>query len=140
MDKPGEFKITEENVVYRPKTQGRLPITEADWNRLKRIAAAIVPGRLLYQTVSNLAFGVSGSAFVTLVGYFFITDLPKWIFPATLGTLAVFSIIGLGFLALDGQQRKLIASSVAYLTSEMEELEKGFQRPEPLPPEPSSRS
>jgi len=125
-DKPS-VSFTQNYIIYRPLEQGVYPIRESEWRRLKSLISAIVPQSRVYQNLSSISFGVFiSSAFQVMT----ISSPPpsNWILPTTWSIFAVSLLVSIFLLLLDREHRGFIQTSTKGVISEMELLEKDFEK------------
>ena len=122
------FKFSQEYVVYKVKKEGVYPIKESDWRRLIRLIEGIIPNQRLFQVFASIAFGIFASAIFSLIAFNSAKDLDSWVKPTTWVIFFVSLIIGTGFLILDNKQKEMITYSTNDVLTEMEEIEKSFDK------------
>jgi hypothetical protein len=128
--KMGDFKFSQDYVVYKAKKEGVYPIKETDWSRLKRIITGIIPNKNLFQILSSISFGIFGSAIFSLIAFSTADNLGEWVLPTTWVIFCVSLIAGIGLLILDKQQKDIISYSTTDVLTEMGEIEKSFDKPD----------
>lgn len=124
----GEFKFSQDYMVYKTKKEGIYPIKESDWSRLKRFIGAIIPNKSVFQILSSIAFGIFASAIFSLIAFNSADNLDKWVKPTTWTIFFVSLIAGVGLLILDNIQKNLITKSTTDVLTEMSEIEKSFDK------------
>ena len=124
----GDFKFSQDYVVYKAKKEGIYPIKETDWTRLKRLVTGIIPNKSLFQILSSISFGVFASAIFSLIGFNTAENIALWVMPTTWVIFAVSLIAGIGLLILDRQQKEMITYSTKDVLTEMTEIEKNFRQ------------
>jgi len=124
----GDFKFSQDYVVYKAKKEGIYPIKETDWSRLKRLVSGIIPNKNLFQILSSISFGVFGSAIFSLIGFKTAEKLDGWVMPTTWVIFSVSLIAGIGLLVLDRLQKEMITYSTKDVLTEMTEIEKSFDK------------
>lgn len=125
-----DFKFSQEYVLYKSKKEGVYPIKETDWYRIKRLIRGIIPNKNNFQTLSSTSFGFSASAIFSFIGFMTVEKLNKWIIPITFLLSTISLLAGIGFFFLDRFQNKMITYSTADVLTEMQEIEKLFDKPD----------
>ena len=124
----GDFKFSQDYVVYKAKKEGIYPIKETDWTRLKRLVTGIIPNKSLFQILSSISFGVFASAIFSLIGFNTAENIALWVMPTTWAIFAVSLIAGIGLLIVDRQQKEMITYTTKDVLTEMTEIEKTFDK------------
>ena len=123
-----DFKFSQDYFVYKAKKEGVYPIKETDWSRIKRYVTGIIPNKSLFQILASISFGVSVSAFFSLIGLYTAEKLDYWVMPTTYVIFFVSLIAGIGLLILDRQQNEMITYSTNDILTEMTEIERSFDK------------
>ena len=121
-------KFTQDYVLYTPRQQAVYPVSETDWERIKRRIKAIVPVKRHFEAASSFCAGVCGSGVLALIGLYSAMTLPPWVKPATWGVTIVAGVLGFAFHSLDNQQKVIVTTSTEDVIGEMEVIEQSFVR------------
>lgn len=121
-------RFTQDYVVRTPRESAIYPISEADWERLKRIVRGIVPARRVFQNLGSAALGIFGSGVLALVAFYSTPNLPAWVVPATWAITGASLVLGSGFYVLDSLQRDLLMTSTDDVIEEMKIIETHYPR------------
>lgn len=123
-----EFKFSQDYIVYPPVEQGVYPISESEWNRIKRMLENVKTPSKVYSVLSSLFFGVCISAFFSYLALKTAMSIEPWLIPTTIAVLISSLILGFVFLQVDIKQRKSVEGSVSMVLDEIKYIEKNYQR------------
>jgi len=124
------FTFTQDYYVFQAKPVGVYPMKETDWDRLKRMIKSIIPNKRIFQVLYSIAIGIFCSSIFSLIAFYITTNVPNWALMTNWIISIVSLIIGSGFVLLDIQQKEVINQSTESVLSEMEIIEKTFDKPE----------
>jgi hypothetical protein len=120
------LKISQETSILLPRQQGGYVISKEDFERLKRMAARVVPAMSLYQNVYSVCFGNIPTVILALFGFYSTTGTPTWALNISWIMLVSLPIVGVGFLILERQQKKIIQFSAQDLKDEFSVIESRY--------------
>ena len=123
-----DIKFSKDYFIYPPKSQGVFPIQESDWNRVRGLIKSIIPGKKIYSTIASIMFGVSISSVFSLFNFYQLENLPDWTLPTNWTILIGSLVVGVALLIIDAQQKEIIKISSDFILSEMETIEKNFDK------------
>jgi hypothetical protein len=125
------WERSDQIAVPAAEAEGRLAIREFDWKRLKsKVKRCSRPSSKL-PVAYSIAFGVSGSAFLSLIAIHNAEGLGAWVFPLYLIT-GIFSLLfGCACIYLESKNDSAATDESTDLLAEMEELEKMFPSSSP---------
>lgn len=86
------LKITEDQNLYVKKVEGIYPIRESDWTGIKKMVSEIKCPNKGYELGASFCAGLSGSAFLAVLGIWNTEVSNGWIKLALIG-IAIFSLI-----------------------------------------------
>jgi len=124
------FTFTQAYYVYQAKPVGVYPMKETDWERLKRMISAIIPNKKIYQVLYSIAIGIFCSSIFSLIAFYITKNVPNWAMMTNWIITIVSFIIGIALIIIDNQQKDLISQTSESVLSEMEIIEKTFDKPE----------
>lgn len=130
MTDPSDLKFTQDYLVYRPRRQGVFPISEVDWNRIKRMLQAVVPPSRTWQNLASAMLSIGFSGILSLVGFSLAKNLPAWIVPTVLAIIVSSFVLAGSFFLIDRQSGRMREGSVAAVQAEMDSIEQAFVRAE----------
>jgi len=125
----GSLRYTPTVSIAVPQSgvENRIGIRKADWLRIKRALTRCqnnsMPGRSGWYFC---LFGISGSAFLTVIPLAFSTGLPSWVVPAYICVAIGSGIVGLALVLIDRKLKTIRSDRLAELKGEMEEIEASF--------------
>ena len=121
-----EINFTQDYIVYSIKKEGVYPLPESDWERLKNLIKKIIPETKLFHVIASVAFGIIISSIFSLITFYSVQNLNKWIIPINWAILIASFVIGFALVMIDNQQGKIIKLSTTIIIEEMQEIEKKF--------------
>ena len=121
-----EINFTQDYIVYSIKKEGVYPLPESDWERLKNLIKTIIPETKLFNVIASVAFGIFISSIFSLITFYSVQNLNKWIIPINWAILIASFVIGFALVMIDNQQGKIIKLSTTIIIEEMQEIEKKF--------------
>ncbi|MGI5064432.1 hypothetical protein E4N95_13355 [Treponema denticola] len=121
-----EINFTQDYIVYSIKKEGVYPLPESDWERLKNLIKKIIPETKLFNVIASVAFGIFISSIFSLITFYSVQNLNKWIIPTNWAILIASLVIGFALVIIDNQQGKIIKLSTTIIIEEMQEIEKKF--------------
>ncbi len=121
-----EINFTQDYIVYSIKKEGVYPLPESDWERLKNLIKKIIPETKLFNVIASVAFGIFISSIFSLITFYSVQNLNKWIIPINWAILIASFVIGFALVMIDNQQGKIIKLSTTIIIEEMQEIEKKF--------------
>ncbi|WP_313236482.1 hypothetical protein [Sphingobacterium multivorum] len=125
-----ELKFSQDYKVYRTKKENVYPIKESEWERIKRYIKDLKPQKKNFQVLSSVSFGIFGSAFLSMIG-FYSTKETSIIIISIGWIITIISLLsGWGFNTLDNLQKDITTKNSDEIISEMENIEKAFEKEE----------
>ena len=121
------IKITHENTVRRPKEESSIPVSDADWLKLKKFAQRIVKPTNYYQLGYGFLFGVTASGVIGLIALYGGQFENIWVLPITWVITVGALLIGIALVFLDNRDKSLTVGSVNNLLEEMGDIEKKYE-------------
>ena len=121
-----EINFTQDYIVCSIKKEGVYPLPESDWERLKNLIKKIIPETKLFNVIASVAFGIFISSIFSLITFYSVQNLNKWIIPINWAILIASFVIGFALVMIDNQQGKIIKLSTTIIIEEMQEIEKKF--------------
>ena len=121
-----EINFTQDYIVYSIKKEGVYPLPGSDWERLKNLIKKIIPETKLFNVIASVAFGIFISSIFSLITFYSVQNLNKWIIPINWAILIASLVIGFALVIIDNQQGKIIKLSTTIIIEEMQEIEKKF--------------
>ena len=92
----------------------------------KSIPKKIIPETKLFNVIASVAFGIFISSIFSLITFYSVQNLNKWIIPINWAILIASFVIGFALVMIDNQQGKIIKLSTTIIIEEMQEIEKKF--------------
>lgn len=74
----GQYTISNEQILYRPKTESVYPICMSDWDRLKRALKTIQLPKRLYGFLASGCLGLFASALISVIDMYNRTEVADW--------------------------------------------------------------
>lgn len=123
------YTISNDQILYRPKTESVYPICTSDWDRLKRVLKTIQLPIRLYGFLSSGCLGLFASAFVSVIDMYNRTEVADW-FKITIWCIFIISLIlCIVFYCLDKQMIEDNHKSSKDVLTEMEFIESKYNPP-----------
>ena len=97
-------------------------------HRVRGLIKSIIPGKKIYSTIASIMFGVSISSVFSLFNFYQLENLPDWTLPTNWTILIGSLVVGVALLIIDAQQKEIIKISSDFILSEMETIEKNFDK------------
>jgi hypothetical protein len=98
----------------------------ADWKRLKRSITEASDPPKDYSTLYGIFFGLSGSAWLSLIPLAIIKDLPVWVLPVYIAFAVTFLICGILTVYFSRVLRGTRRTRMTALLEDVTEIDKGF--------------
>jgi len=121
------LKLSQDYYVYTPKKSAVYPITESDWNRIKKMLGNVIVPKKVYSFFSSLCFGITASSIFSFISFITIEKIPNWIIPTNISIGISSLILAIILLILDEQQKDIIKISSHFIIEEMESIESKFE-------------
>lgn len=112
--------------IPSPESDRLMSIRCADWNMLQRRLTAASDSPKDYSTLYGTLFGLSGSAFITLIPIGMTKDLPSWIIPAYWIFAFAFLFCGIFTVIISRDQRKLRKTAMTNLLEDFKEISERY--------------
>lgn len=129
VESKGQYTISNEQILYRPKTESVYPICMSDWDRLKRSLRTMQLPKRLYGFLSSGCLGLFVSALISVVDMYNRTETADW-FKITIWCILVISgILCIVFYCLDKQMIEDNHISSKGVLNEMEIIESKYNPP-----------
>lgn len=120
---PENFKISQDVTMYPLKEVSFLPVSESDWEILKEMIKRILPAKKIYGIIYSACFGISGSAFLSLIPNAPQKEEPfSTAFIIYLCIAIAMLVIGIVTLIFDYQQKEYVESSSKNVLDWMESI------------------
>lgn len=124
------FTFTQNYYVFQAKPVGVYPMKETDWDRLKRMIHQIIPEKKIYQVLYSIAIGIFCSSIFSLITFYITTNVPNWALMTNWIITIVSLISGAIIFIIDNQQKEIIGQTSITVLTEMEIIEKTFEKSE----------
>lgn len=125
----GQYTISNEQILYRPKTESVYPISMSDWDRLKRALKTIQVPKRLYGFLASGCLGLFASALISVIDMYNRTEVADW-FKITIWCILIISgILCIVFYCLDKQMVEDNHKSSKDILTEMEIIESKYNPP-----------
>ena len=92
--------------------------------------SAIIPSKKIYQVLYSIAIGSFCSSIFSLIAFYITTNVPNWAMMTNWIITIVSFIVGIALIVIDNQQKDLISQTTESVLSEMEIIERTFDKPE----------
>ncbi len=124
-----QYTISNEQILYRPKTESVYPICMSDWDRLKRALKTIQLPKRLYGSLASGCLGLFASALISVIDMYNRTEVADW-FKITIWCILIISgILCIVFYCLDKQMIEDNHKSSKDVLTEMEIIESKYNPP-----------
>ena len=125
----GQYTISNEQILYRPKTESVYPICMSDWDRLKRALKTTQIPKRLYGFLASGCLGLFASALISVIDMYNRTEVADW-FKITIWCILIISgILCMVFYCLDKQIVEDNHKSSKDVLTEMEFIESKYNPP-----------
>ena len=122
------YKRTDSIALPQSAAETRFAIRTSDWERLKRnVAKCDHTDWLDFSGWSFCCFGISGSAFLSIIPLNLSEKVPAWMLPLYLCVGLFASVIGLALWAINQRLVKDRTTRLAEVRLDMTDIERGFQ-------------
>lgn len=126
-DVPGSFQTSHREIQTALSSDVEMSIRKTDWRRVYRKIKGIPRETTIYDVIENVAWGVSGSALLSLIPLYQATQsVEPWVKP-TFWIVSISAAI-IGFLAhyFRTERRATIYSSCEEVLADMQEVYETF--------------
>ncbi|HDM8172565.1 TPA: hypothetical protein P0E23_005245 [Vibrio harveyi] len=118
-----KFHSSERTVQTCIPSAIEMSVREVDWHRLYRCVKAIPKPTSRYQTLASFFFGISASAFVSLIPLYQTTmELDYWIKPAFWGAAGISLFIGALLLHFSNKHESMIEVNCESIKKDMKDV------------------
>jgi hypothetical protein len=119
-----KLAVSREYSVLQPGPQKAYLIAEADWRRIKRMLAEIIPPENIYQQIGSGSVGVLGSSIFALVSLKLSSSPPpSWAW-TVVTCVFIGSLVGaIAFYIVDSVQKRATVRTVESVQGEMGDIE-----------------
>lgn len=125
----GQYTISNEQILYRPKTESVYPICMSDWDRLKRALKTMQLPKRLYGFLASGCLGLFASALISVIDMYNRTEVADW-FKITIWCILIISgFLCVVFYCLDKQMIEDNHKSSKDVLAEMEFIESKYNPP-----------
>jgi len=112
--------------IPSPDSDRVMAIRWADWKRLERSLTNALDPPKDYSTLYGVFFGLSGSAFLSLISLAIIKDLPAWVLPSYIGFALIPLACGILTVYFSRLLRGTRRTMITDLLEEVREIGKTF--------------
>ncbi len=122
------MEFSQDYTVFHPKKICVYPISETDWERVKKLVNNIIPEKKIYNILASALIGIFVSSIFSLISLNTLTNLPDWILP-TNWSISISSLtLGIVLMIIDNQQKDMIKLNSEFILKEMSDSEKQFDK------------
>lgn len=124
----GYVQVPGNRTISIPSTDSdrEMAIRCADWKMLERRLTAVSDPPKDYSTLYGILFGLSGSAFLSLIPLAFAKDLPAWVFLAYTAFAIICLFCGAFTVFLSRDQRRTRKTMMTALLEDVREIGNRF--------------